>query len=190
MNARWTTPASWEPVWVDPWWNAWFPNAPVLRSVFQERVHRPGRSWIPVGGGCDDGDDCTSNDACQADHTCVVRETIDDGNPARWMHVTAPGACPFRTPRWRGWCVPRRPAAIWCEYLCGDCVAQPGGGSSCDDGNPCTTEECDEIQGCILSSSTELPAMTGRHVQLTIPAFRVPAREPKPVKPRPSIAAR
>lgn len=74
------------------------------------------------GTRCDDGDPCTTDDACNASGTCVSGGDVD------CSHLDA--ACTTGT----------------CN-LEGECVSQPKPGSSCSDGDPCTVGDACDLKG-------------------------------------------
>lgn len=131
------------------------------------------------GGPCDDGDPCTVDDSCRAGAQCVgdprdcsglndqcnvgtcdedggfckavpirINEACDDQNPCTVNdHCDTSGACasdPKDCSTFNDVC-----NAGTCNYL-GVCETEPiNAGGSCDDGNPCTTNDvCTTVGGC------------------------------------------
>jgi len=78
-----------------------------------------------TGAPCDDGDLCTTADACDADGRCRG----------------VPKACQPQDQCMVGTCDPAT----------GDCVVVP---RVCDDGNPCTTDTCESATGCVHAPRT------------------------------------
>ncbi|MFT7624712.1 MAG: MYXO-CTERM domain-containing protein, partial [Myxococcota bacterium] len=75
--------------------------------------------FTSIGGACDDGDGCTTNDTC-AGGTCAGAPAVcSDGNP-----------CTTDT----------------CDPLFG-CISVADG-AGCEDGNPCTDDNCTPSSGC------------------------------------------
>ena len=94
---------------------------------------------------CEDGDLCTIGDVCSAG-VCTPggAATCDDANPCTDDSCDSGIGCVFA------------PNTAACDDgdLCSDgdvCaggVCTPGGPLDCDDGDPCTAEACDQIEGC------------------------------------------
>ena len=105
----------------------------------------------PKGGPCDaDGSSCTQDDACQGGE-CVPGPPLDcdDGNPCTQDSCEAPlGDCLFAA-------LPMEATACNADgSICtqndtckaGKCVA--GVATNCDDGNTCTLDACNAVDGC------------------------------------------
>jgi hypothetical protein len=87
---------------------------------------------VPAGAPCSDGEPCTGGDGCDGKGACAPGSAqlcgcksdadcsgFDDGDLCNGSYVCAAGACAFT-----------------------------GKALLCDDGNPCTTDSCDPLQGC------------------------------------------
>ena len=100
----------------------------------------------PQGGACEDGAPCTLNDGCQ-NGVCVAgaAKVCDDGNPCtKDACEPTTGAC-VASPLSGGPCdADGDVCTLQDSCKAGQCVA--GAALDCDDGNPCTTDVCD--QGC------------------------------------------
>lgn len=104
-----------------------------------------GCMFVAVGGGCDDGNACTTGDICQ-DGVCV-------GGPPPQCPA---GVCYTTLCSQSSGCV-----SVWGSWACDDgdlctvgdkcdqgkCV--PGVPVTCDDNNPCTADDCDAVAGCV-----------------------------------------
>lgn len=117
---------------------------------------------------CEDGNPCTSGDNCQAG-TCksgtnlcackVDSDCLDDGNACNGLPFCDTAAQPAQ-------CKVKPNSAVTCGTDKSGCIVQtcvpktglcgPGPGL-CDDGNPCTVDQCDVIKGNCQS----LPAIDG-----------------------------
>jgi hypothetical protein len=85
----------------------------------------------PNTAGCNDGNACTDVDGCVGGK-CVG--TISAGSPA----ATCAAASTV--------CMPQH-----CDTGTGACVLTP---LTCDDANPCTTDSCDPVNGCVHTQLT------------------------------------
>jgi len=103
------------------------------------------------GFACDDGDPCTLGDGCQ-DGQCVpgAQMTCGDDNACTddWcqpgvgcVHVDNTAPCSDGN-------------ACTAQDHCGDGACLPGPQIVCDDGNPCTTDACDLLVGCVFSAAS------------------------------------
>lgn len=95
---------------------------------------------------CDDGNGCTLGDVC-ADGVCTagVGLVCDDVNPCTDDGCDPDSGCTHL------------PNAVACSDgnactandICADGFCAPGGGVFCDDDNPCTSDWCDPLSGCV-----------------------------------------
>jgi cysteine-rich repeat protein len=103
-----------------------------------------------TGDDCDDGDDCTLADHC-SDGVCGGEPVAcNDGNPCTEDLCDGDTGCKFINAG--GGCNDDNPCTFG-DY-CADGACQSGPLLSCDDGNPCTTDSCDDAQGCLHEPST------------------------------------
>ncbi len=126
---------------------------------------------VPTAGPCDDGDLCTTLDAC-SDGSCLggAAADCDDGQECTedscdtadgCLHVPLADAdCDDDNPCTTDTCADAGCVHLPIESLCddgdlctvddactaGQCVGSPG--ADCDDGNPCTADACDADTGC------------------------------------------
>ncbi|MEE8310941.1 MAG: hypothetical protein V3R77_01705, partial [Candidatus Binatia bacterium] len=96
---------------------------------------------------CDDGDACTTGDAC-VDGTCAGLEVAlcDDGDPCTTDRCDATSGCasaPLDCSLLDTDC-----GQGVCEPSAGICVPGPPVGAACNDGDACTADVCDPVQGC------------------------------------------
>ena len=108
-------------------------------------------SPVPTAVACDDGDPCTTEDACLAG-TCVAGGPLacDDGNPCTDDGCDPASGCTYT------------PNAAPCDDgdgcttgdVCANGECSGAGGGSCDDGNPCTDDGCDPATGCTYTENT------------------------------------
>lgn len=115
---------------------------------------------------CDDTDACTT-DACNADHECAHAAvscddddacTVDSCEPASGCAAT-PVECVDGGVCVDGECVCACATNADCAddnrctiVACVDCLCQTTA-VSCDDGDPCTTDSCDPVNGCMSSTT-------------------------------------
>lgn len=107
--------------------------------------------WAPGAGACDDGDACTVGDLC-VQGLCVsgAVQSCDDGNPCTHESCSAASGCASE------------PAAGSCTDgdvctagdVCKSGVCASGPPLLCNDGNPCTTDSCSKVLGCVFAPST------------------------------------
>ena len=111
---------------------------------------------------CNDGNDCTSNDACTGTECkgspiagcCLSNLDCDDGDPCS-DDACVQGGC-SNTPR---------NCAVDNKCLAGFCNANANGACevipvSCDDSNVCTDDSCDPIVGCTHTVTNNPPEPT------------------------------
>ncbi len=117
-------------------------------------------AWVPVADGepCDDGDACTGDDAC-ADGLCVGEAvSCDDENPCTADQCDPQLGCQF-TPLSAVPCGTAGPCST--EGVCMDGACEGGGPLSCEDGNPCTADSCDDEEGCQHEALDGVPCDDG-----------------------------
>lgn len=109
-------------------------------------------SCTPISGpDCDDDNPCTA-DSCDESLGCVHRDATDScPHPAEPCRVAV---CDAHT----GCGVALAADGVACEDGCtvGTCQAGLCVGSrrTCDDGNPCTADRCDDVLGCVNEDAT------------------------------------
>ncbi len=103
-------------------------------------VHGP----TPVRA-CDDGDACTRDDECHEGECRGVRLDCDDGNECTEDDCVSTLGCIHKPLNGKP-CSDGSACTIEDHCEMGVCVGTP---KNCNDGNPCTTEVCDPIQGCL-----------------------------------------
>jgi len=104
-----------------------------------------GCAHAPNFGPCEDGDPCTIGDKCSA-KACksgAYKVCADDGNPCTDDGCVSGKGCLY-APK-PGPCTDDNPCTDGDTCQGGVCV--PGPGVSCDDGNPCTLDSCDPVNG-------------------------------------------
>ena len=97
---------------------------------------------------CQDGDPCTIGDLC-ATGECrpgIGRLSCDDGNPCSLDECTPFAGC-TNTPLLGGPCDDESVCTEADRCIEGECV---GYEMLCSDGNPCTADLCDPIEGCVF----------------------------------------
>jgi M6 family metalloprotease-like protein len=105
-----------------------------------------------TGGSCDDGDVCTSADACAAGTCAGAPYACDDGDVCTDDVCQGDGTCSFLDNT--------APCDDGDACTSGDtcaaaaCVGAP---YACDDGNVCTTETCDGTGGCATFNADGFP---------------------------------
>jgi|GEM_PF-2163164 len=102
---------------------------------------------IPQNGGCEDGNKCTGPDVCNAGQ-CVPGNalTCDDDNPCTTDSCTAATGCKHVAAN-GGICDDKDICTG--SGVCGQGVCQKGTRLTCNDNNPCTSDQCDPVQGCV-----------------------------------------
>ncbi len=108
--------------------------------------------FVAAGTACDDGSQCTFNDACTAGGKCAgAGGNCDDQNPCTDNTCDPKGGCLF--PANTLPCDDKNPCTGGDK--CGNGKCQAGAGAPCDDGNPCTDQGCDTAKGgCYFTSNT------------------------------------
>ncbi len=96
---------------------------------------------------CDDGDPCTSGDACGPLGKCAGKPMLcDDANPCTLDSCQAGAGC-VSTPGGTASCNDNNPCTL--NDACLDGICQGGSAKlACDDANPCTKDSCDSKVGC------------------------------------------
>ena len=127
---------------------------------------------LPVGPGCEDGSDCTTH-ACHPSGGCLATAkngaACDDGEPCTaqdsCLGATCQGSaadCSDNNPCTDDFCVqgqgcvhsgnnaPCDADGSVCTAMdtCSGSACVPGAAITCDDGSPCTTDQCDALAGC------------------------------------------
>ncbi len=99
-----------------------------------------------VAGACDDGDPCTVNDTC-VNGLCTSGAVVlcDDGNDCTADLCGEAGACNHDPVD--GACDDGNACTLGDHCDQGDCVSS--GLLACNDDNPCTTDSCDPVGGCL-----------------------------------------
>ena len=108
---------------------------PVLGCVFQA-----------VPGSCDDGNACTDDDQCVSGLCLGTQVTCDDDNPCTQDYCDPARGCQVRDVE--GPCNDGDVCTI--GDFCSGGTCQPGlEALQCDDGNLCTADTCDPVDGCL-----------------------------------------
>lgn len=104
---------------------------------------------------CDDGNECTDSDSCDQGQCLGQVKNCDDDNvcTADSCDPLSPGGCIF--PPKEGSCDDGDPCATddYCDQ--GECQAGQQQ-LSCDDGNPCTDDTCVPVEGCKYVNKVDL----------------------------------
>jgi hypothetical protein len=100
----------------------------------------------PDASNCDDGNPCTSPDRCDHDGHCLGDMAVcNDDNPCTLDQCQKTnGACQFE-PNLGDPCEDGSNCTIGDSCMDGSC--RPGPKKACEDGNPCTSDLCDEASG-------------------------------------------
>jgi len=100
----------------------------------------------PISGSCSDGAFCTINDFCSggncvgggpnpcSDNVSCTRDICENTPSPQCLHLADDSLCPPDQPCVDNFCDP--------STLFGGCRSRSLSGTACDDGNPCTLEEC------------------------------------------------
>lgn len=135
-----------------PCWNSW------CNDQTKEGSDPCTGAWKDEGVGCNDGDKCTTSDACAPDGDGMVCtgavQSCDDGNPCTIGTCDADAGCTYETLEDGASCsLGEGPC-----YKSGSCSSGTCDGAIayCDDGNPCTDDLCDpENPGECLNPNNE-----------------------------------
>ena len=95
---------------------------------------------------CDDNDPCSGSDACSGG-VCVGvgSQDCDDGNPCTTDYCNPMVGCDHENNT--APCDDADVCTVGDVCALGSC--QSGAPVSCDDGNPCTSDSCDAVDGCV-----------------------------------------
>ncbi len=107
---------------------------------------------VPRTGSCEDGDRCTGPDTCQSG-VCVGGAALscNDNNPCTTDSCSASGGC--RNLATSGGACDDDDVCTGAG-VCALGVCAKGPRLSCDDGNPCTADQCDPVQGCVQTPTS------------------------------------
>jgi hypothetical protein len=108
------------------------------------------------GGNCDDGNDCTNNDACAGGECAGVGTDCDDGNPCTTDSCSLAAGCSY-TPLEEGASCRNPQNVCLTGQTCQAGLCSGGQDLDCDDNNPCTVDICDRALGCAHSISSGEP---------------------------------
>jgi hypothetical protein len=116
-------------------------------------------SFVPADGACDDGNPCTTGDACK-NGACVGPSALscDDVNVCTTDYCDpSAGGCVHMVNK-----APCNDSNV-CTTLdvCESGSCKGTGALTCSDGNPCTTDSCDPVKGCVFSSINGLACDDG-----------------------------
>ncbi len=100
-------------------------------------------------GACDDGDACTTMEACIASACKGQPVDCDDQNPCTDDSCDAQAGCQHTSLAGKA-CDDGNPCTSGEICQAGACT---GISKNCDDGNACTTDSCDAIMGCVHKGS-------------------------------------
>ena len=101
---------------------------------------------------CDDGDLCTTGDHCQLGE-CLSSAPLhcEDGNPCTEDGCEPAAGCTFKPIK--GDCDDGNACTLNEQCQNGFCTAS--GWLECGDGNPCTNDLCDPLQGCLNQNNAD-----------------------------------
>lgn len=109
----------------------------------------------PLGASCADANQCNGAETCNGSGLCVPGTPADcsDGNPCTTDSCEAATGCAHAA----------RPDGSPCSdgdvcngfETCQGAVCTPGNAVVCNDSNPCTTDSCDPVSGCVTSNTSE-----------------------------------
>ncbi len=108
--------------------------------------------FTPNDVACDDGNDCTVMDAC-IEGACVGTgdTSCDDGDPCTQDSCAVNGGCQYTDVV--GLCSDGDACTFGDTCVNGACT--PGPELGCNDGNPCSTDQCDPNQGCVFTFNND-----------------------------------
>lgn len=103
----------------------------------------------PVGAPCDDGDDCTVNDACNNIGVCLGEvDLCNDDNPCTTDYCDQnAGVCQHEKVEDGKVC--NEDNQCTGKGVCKDGQCSSGVSKDCDDANECTKDSCDKNKGCL-----------------------------------------
>jgi len=112
-----------------------------------------GCEYVPNSAPCEDGDLCTVGDRCQ-EGRCQpgAAQVCDDQNPCTEDGCDPSVGCVFKPVTDGQDCEDGN--ACTAGDVCVDGKCQSGTVISCDDKNPCTTDSCDPLKGCVHEPNT------------------------------------
>lgn len=107
---------------------------------------------------CDDGDPCTVAEACSAG-ACAggIPNACDDANPCT-ADVCEAGSGNCLHPNVSGACDDENECTKNDTCLAGECH---GSAVQCNDGNPCTADSCDPLNGCVTGPADGVQCSDG-----------------------------
>ncbi len=107
----------------------------------------------------DNGDTCTDNNACTSGDKCQggqcepqAATNCDDGEPCTADECNPATGC-FKVPSNSGPCDDGNQCTPTDTCLAGVCTGS--GAKVCVDSNPCTTDTCDAVAGCVFVNNTD-----------------------------------
>jgi len=101
---------------------------------------------------CDDGDECSFGDECQAGICVGDNVECNDGEECTDDSCDEDFGCTFEANNAE--CSDADPCTVGDHCIDGECKA--GMVIQCDDGNECTDDQCDEAKGCVHLSNTKV----------------------------------
>jgi N-acetylneuraminic acid mutarotase len=110
------------------------------------------------GAACDDADVCTQSDRCDAHGGCRGQSVCDDRNPCTDDYASGSSCACSHEPTHTGTFCSDGDACTVGEACDGNGTPSSCGGGTlvnCDDGNPCTTDTCDQATGCVHTDNAE-----------------------------------
>jgi len=122
---------------------------------------KTGCTHVPNAATCEDGNKCTAGDFCKAGACHAGAATsCDDGNPCTVDACSALIGCSHDLVKDGTACAGTNPC--FSGFVCaeGSCIGKTA--TLCDDKNPCTTDACDAVKGCVYTPvTTALPCEDG-----------------------------
>lgn len=109
---------------------------------------------------CEDGNVCTQNDKCNADHVCQpgAKQLCDDGKKCTIDTCDSISGCLFLNLPANSQCEDGSTCTINDKCDNGTCKGQV---VNCDDGNVCTNDKCVENNGCLNEKVTNIECDDG-----------------------------
>lgn len=95
---------------------------------------------------CEDGDPCTAVSSCKGGTCSGVKKSCDDGSACTVDQCDAAGTCTHTAPEGLP-CSDGDACTVNDGCKAGKCAS--GTTATCDDGEPCTTDTCDKLKGCV-----------------------------------------
>ncbi|MFT5039985.1 MAG: hypothetical protein ACI8TX_000939, partial [Hyphomicrobiaceae bacterium] len=120
---------------------------------------------IPNAIPCDDGNACTSNDTCTSGE-CIgdIPAECNDSNPCTDDSCEPSGGC-INTAN-SDPCDDASACSTDDTCIGGTCIGVPP--PACNDGNPCTRDACDDIQGCVAFEEPASICLTSGKAKLLV----------------------